>query len=231
MFWQVSSVTQTCMLFCWHSFPSQLSSKCSWSALPKLNVWCSTKGMEGMLIGWWTNANGLILVSVSQRGSTEQMSWNVSFLMQIMFEWHNYMVHEIWGRKDHPNGLGQKYSSMFGRVSTLQPSTPQPGPLFIPKQDRRTSFMIPNHPGVYKVYMVKVDFQQDRRTSFMIPNHPGVYKVYMVKVDFPPFWHPFCWFSLREMGQNEVGCSITAFPCALVINKQQCLSQSVHDSE
>ena len=51
--------------------------------------------------------------------------------------------------------------------------------------------MIPNHPGVYKVYMVKVDFQQDRRTSFMIPNHPGVYKVYMVKVDFPPFWHPF----------------------------------------
>jgi len=55
--------------------------------------------------------------------------------------------------------------------------------------------MIPNHPGVYKVYMVKVDFQQDRRTSFMIPNHPGVYKVYMVKVDFPPFWHPFCWFS------------------------------------
>ena len=158
MFWQVSSVTQTCMLFCWHSFPSQLSSKCSWSALPKLNVWCSTKGMEGMLIGWWTNANGLILVSVSQRGSTEQMSWNVSFLMQIMFEWHNYMVHEIWGRKDHPNGLGQKYSSMFGRVSSLQPSTPQPGPLFIPKQDRRTSFMIPNHPRVWKVYLVRCWF-------------------------------------------------------------------------
>jgi len=63
-------------------------------------------------------------------------------------------------------------------VSTLQATTPQPGPLFIPKQDRRT--------------------------SFMIPNHLGVWKVYLVKVDFPPFWHPFCWFLRREMGQNGV---------------------------
>jgi hypothetical protein len=32
-------------------------------------------------------------------------------------------------------------------VSTLQATTPQPGPFFVPKQDRRTSFMIPYHPG------------------------------------------------------------------------------------
>ena len=63
-------------------------------------------------------------------------------------------------------------------VSTLQATTPQPGPLFIPKQDRRT--------------------------SLKIPNHLGFWKVGLVKVDFPPFWHPFCWFSLREMGQNAV---------------------------
>ena len=43
-------------------------------------------------------------------------------------------------------------------VSTLQATTPQPGPLFIPKQDRGTSFMIPNYPGVWKVYLVKVGF-------------------------------------------------------------------------
>jgi hypothetical protein len=64
-------------------------------------------------------------------------------------------------------------------VSTLQATTPLPGrPIFIPKQDRRT--------------------------SFMIPSNSGVWKVYLVKVDFPPFWHPFCWFSLREMGQNGI---------------------------
>jgi len=58
-------------------------------------------------------------------------------------------------------------------VSTLQATTPQPEPLFIPKQDRRT--------------------------SFMMPNHPMVWNLYLVQVGFPPFWQSFCWFSSREM--------------------------------
>ena len=52
-------------------------------------------------------------------------------------------------------------------VSTLQATTPRPGPLFFSKQDRRISFMIPNHPRVWKVYL---------------------------KVDYPPFWHLFADF-------------------------------------
>jgi len=35
----------------------------------------------------------------SPEGSTEQMSWNVTFFMQ------SCLVHEVWGQKDHPSGL------------------------------------------------------------------------------------------------------------------------------
>jgi hypothetical protein len=37
----------------------------------------------------------------------------------------------------------------------------------------------------------------------MIPIILGL-KSKLVKVGFLPFWHPFCWYSLREMGQNGV---------------------------
>ena len=87
------------------------------------------------------------------------------------------MVHEVWGQMDHPSGLDIQFK-FWHWVSTLQTTTPQPEPLFIPTQDRR-------------IYL-------------MIPDHPGVWKVHLVKVDFPLFWHPFCWFSLRIMGQNKV---------------------------
>ena len=74
-----------------------------------------------------------------------------------------------WAKRTPPVVWTEIQFKLWHWVSTLQATTPQPEPLFIPKQDRRTFFM----------------------TS----NHPGVWKVYLVKVDFPPFWHPFCWFS------------------------------------
>ena len=58
------------------------------------------------------------------------------------------MVHGVWGQKDHPSGLDRNTLQFLALSSTLQATTPQPGPLFIPKQDRRTSFVKPSHPGV-----------------------------------------------------------------------------------
>ena len=57
------------------------------------------------------------------------------------------MVHEVWGQKDPPSGLDrnpvQILALSFHITGHHAPSrTP-----FIPKQDSRTSFMIPNHPG------------------------------------------------------------------------------------
>jgi hypothetical protein len=88
------------------------------------------------------------------------------------------MVNEVWGQKDHPSGLNTNTVQILALSFHITGHHAPPGPIFIPKQDGRT--------------------------SFMIPNHPGVWKVYLVKVDFPPYRHPFCWFSLREMGQNGV---------------------------
>ena len=88
------------------------------------------------------------------------------------------MVHEVWGQKDNPSLLDRN-SVQILTLSFHITGHHAPG---------RTSF----HP------------KQDRRTSFMIPNHPGFRKIHLVKVEFPPFWHPFCWFSPRKMGQNGV---------------------------
>ena len=88
------------------------------------------------------------------------------------------MVHTVWDQLDHPSGLGRNPVKFWHWVRTLQATTPYPGPLFIPKQDRGT--------------------------SFMIPNHPEFWKADLVKVGFPPFWHPFRWFPIREMGQSGV---------------------------
>ena len=90
------------------------------------------------------------------------------------------MVHEVWGQKDHPSGLDRN-TAKFGRLSTLQATTPQPGSLFIPKQGRRTSFMIPNHPRVWK--LLKYIWW---RLIFLVP---------LLLADA---------FSVREMGQNGV---------------------------
>jgi hypothetical protein len=117
-----------------------------------------------------------------RRGSTEQMSWNVTFLMQIMFEWYNYMVHEVWGQKDHPSGLDRNTVQILALSFHI---TGHHAPT-------RASF----HPKT-----IQEDFLYDLWYQIILP---GVWKVYLVKVDFPPFWHPFCWFSLREMGQNGV---------------------------
>ena len=40
----------------------------------------------------WTSIQHSIGVGIHQRGSTEQMSWNVTFLIQIMFEWYNSLA-------------------------------------------------------------------------------------------------------------------------------------------
>jgi len=34
------------------------------------------------------------------------MSWNVTFLLQTMFDEHIQIVHKVWGHLDHPSGLG-----------------------------------------------------------------------------------------------------------------------------
>ena len=124
----------------------------------------------------------MALLRLYQRGSTEQMSWNVTFLckscLNDITRW--FMK---FGAKRTTSVIWTEIQFKFCYwVSTLQATTPQPGPLFILKQDRRISIMIPNHPRVWKVYLVKVGFS--------------------------PFWHPFCWFSLREMGQNRVSGQI-----------------------
>jgi len=110
------------------------------------------------------------------------MSWNVTFLMQIMFIDITRWFMKFGVKRITPVVWTEIQFKFWMWVSTLQATTPQPGPLFIPKQDRKT--------------------------FFMIHNHPGVWKVYLVNVDFPPFGHPFCWFSWREMGQNRVSGQI-----------------------
>ena len=124
----------------------------------------------------------LLWAIMLQRGSTEQMSWNVTFLCKSCLNDITRWFMKFGAKRTTPVVWTEIQFKFWHWVSTLQATTPQPGPLFIPKQDRRT--------------------------AFMIPNHLGVWKIFLVKVGFPPFWHPFCWFSLREMGQNRVSGQI-----------------------
>ena len=101
------------------------------------------------------------------------MSWNVTFLCKSCLNYITRWFMKFGTKRTNPV-IGTEIQFKFLHwVSTLQATTPQPEPLFIPKQDRRT--------------------------SFMMPNHPMVWNLYLVQVGFPPFWQSFCWFSSREM--------------------------------
>ena len=85
------------------------------------------------------------------------------------------MFHEVWGQMDYHSGLGRNPVQSWHWMFTYWATTLYPEPLFTSKHGRSI--------------------------SFMIPSHPEFWKAELVKFGFPPFWHPFCWFVLREMGQ------------------------------
>jgi len=134
------------------------------------------------------------------------MSWSVTFLMQITFDKHNYMSHKVWGQSDHPSGLGG-----------------------IPVQILALSFHILGHHSPNRASFHPITrwqhFLYDTKSSWVL-------NVYLVEVGFPPFWHPFCWFSLREMGQNgdlTNYCVVSFHLCSndIYISKEQHL-QCLH---
>ena len=73
--------------------------------------------------------------AIYQRGSTEQMSWNVTFLMQIMFVDITRWFMGFGAKRTTPVVWTEIQFKFWHWVSTLQATTPQPGPLFIPKQE------------------------------------------------------------------------------------------------
>ena len=93
---------------------------------------------------------------------------------------HIWIIKVDDSRSLGPNGPPQWSGQNLGQIwhwdRTLWATTPPPGLLFHPKHNRDTSFMMRNR---------------------LVCWNPE-----SVKVDFPPFWHPFCWFFLREMDQN-----------------------------